>query len=823
MSVLRRKSIADMTRRKGRSLLFILCMLLGVLGITAVAEANEQLGGAFLYSMDASAVPNIVMEVETLPSNLAQRLARLPNVQQFQTRSYYIAPWQRGGQQQAHRLQMIAYDDPQQARLWSYEIANGQPPGPGEIVLETAELATYQVKIGDTISVMAANRQWVSLRVVGSARTRGAFVWGGFFANPTAYINPATLRQLTATYTHPSDDLTRATQILVKAPDVATSSTLAAMQQVLARAHLPVTFANYRLSAEYQDFLLSVVGPLAVIRLLTGFSLLLVIVMLINAVQTLLTEQFNIIGTMKAIGGSRLAILRSYLLTINLYSLVGTALGLPSGLAVGYRLSVQLALLMQVTVGADAILQNVGPFSLSPVVLFTGIAVGLVIPLLAALWPLWRGTRITVREALASYGVQVRAGAGAAGLGRSAQWVPQAVWLGIRGLFRKRARASWTIGALALTCAIFFSIQITNASLGAGLAAAYHLPSFRPDIRVGLADLRDPENQTHAQPLIRHIQALPDVRQVIPWDRTSAVIGQQSVELLALPADPSLYQPNLVSGRWLREDEPGVLVINAYLAGRLQIRVGQSIEVAVDMSTAETTNILHLQMQVGGIVHELYNISPTANPNGMAGEIFMTAAALNTLMHKPADFAEFLTIRAVDPSPQALRQLQSRILQVLQDANLTRADAQTIQERMEGYVDPLPTIYSLFTAVSLLVALIGLLSLVHTIATSVLERRLEIGVLRSLGATGWRISMVFCIEALSLAALAGLLGLLVGIPGSFWMVNLLAIYLGPHDVFFAPTFLLGTLAFILLTASLASLVPAWGAARLRLQELLRYE
>ena len=72
MHALTRKSLADVTRRKGRTLLMILGILTGVLGITAVTQASDQLGGAFFYSTDPQAVPNIVIRVNALPASAAQ-------------------------------------------------------------------------------------------------------------------------------------------------------------------------------------------------------------------------------------------------------------------------------------------------------------------------------------------------------------------------------------------------------------------------------------------------------------------------------------------------------------------------------------------------------------------------------------------------------------------------------------------------------------------------------------------------------------------------------------------------------------------------------
>ena len=122
-----------------------------------------------------------------------------------------------------------------------------------------------------------------------------------------------------------------------------------------------------------------------------------------------------------------------------------------------------------------------------------------------------------------------------------------------------------------------------------------------------------------------------------------------------------------------------------------------------------------------------------------------------------------------------------------------------------------------------IVALVGILGLFNTLTTSVLERRREIGILRSLGATGRRVAAVFWTEGLALSALAWLLAIVVGIPASLAFVNLIAAVLIPISFAFDPVALLAMLIFTFVIATVASFIPALSAARVRVVDTLRYE
>jgi putative ABC transport system permease protein len=132
-------------------------------------------------------------------------------------------------------------------------------------------------------------------------------------------------------------------------------------------------------------------------------------------------------------------------------------------------------------------------------------------------------------------------------------------------------------------------------------------------------------------------------------------------------------------------------------------------------------------------------------------------------------------------------------------------------------------VYVLFYSIAIIVALVGLLGLFSTISTSILERRLEIGILRALGAQGRRVASVFWLEGTALSLLAWGMGALLGLVGAYGIIRLLSALILPIDFFVPPVLILTTLGFILVVTLLASAGPALRASRLQLREVLRYE
>jgi len=132
-------------------------------------------------------------------------------------------------------------------------------------------------------------------------------------------------------------------------------------------------------------------------------------------------------------------------------------------------------------------------------------------------------------------------------------------------------------------------------------------------------------------------------------------------------------------------------------------------------------------------------------------------------------------------------------------------------------------IYVLFYAIAIIVALVGLLGLFNTIATSVLDRRLEIGILRSLGAQSRQVAGIFWLESTALALLAWGLGTLLGLPGAYGIIRLLSAVIVPFDFVVPPVLILTTLCFVMVVTLLASVGPALRASQMRLRDVLCYE
>src|SRR5438128_9290784 len=73
----------------------------------------------------------------------------------------------------------------------------------------------------------------------------------------------------------------------------------------------------------------------------------------------------------------------------------------------------------------------------------------------------------------------------------------------------------------------------------------------------------------------------------------------------------------------------------------------------------------------------------------------------------------------------------------------------TAQQYKDRNLAQFQIIYLVLYAVAAIIALVGILGLFNTLTTPVFERRREIGVLRSMGASAWRVGRGVCLVGLS--------------------------------------------------------------------------
>jgi putative ABC transport system permease protein len=174
-------------------------------------------------------------------------------------------------------------------------------------------------------------------------------------------------------------------------------------------------------------------------------------------------------------------------------------------------------------------------------------------------------------------------------------------------------------------------------------------------------------------------------------------------------------------------------------------------------------------------------------------------------------------------SPGARRALARRV-----DALLARdypgMEALSNAQLKKSVTDAINQQFGFFNAIVGIAVLVGVLGIVNTLSMSVIERTREIGVLRALGASRWRVRRTMADESLLISLAGTLAGIVAGLLiGAFWVYGMsTSTFPGITLHLPLPTLLAMTVLGVVIGV-LAAILPARRAARLDPLAALRYE
>ena len=365
----------------------------------------------------------------------------------------------------------------------------------------------------------------------------------------------------------------------------------------------------------------------ALVLLLTALgvaSLFLSVFLLINTVSALLNQQVRQIGVMKAIGGRSGQIARLYLGMVAFFGLAALAIAAPLSVWAARYIINFLAYLVDFTLGE---------ISIPSQVLLLEVALAILVPLLAGLVPILSGTRISVREAIASYGL-------AAGFGRSRidrllqaiRVLPAPTALSVRNTFRNKGRLMLTLITLSLAGTIFMAVINVRTSLLQTVDDIVQY--FKYDITI---DFNQPYRLGRLESLAKSV---PGVEAVEGWGAAGAFRIRpdgsegEDIYLQAPPAGSTMVNPTLVQGRWLLPGDENALVVSAsLLTAEPDLHVGDAL--TLDIDGDETTwNIVGVVRMAQPVAMAYTNYNYLASLTGAMGRV--STLDINTDRHDPA-------------------------------------------------------------------------------------------------------------------------------------------------------------------------------------------
>ncbi len=382
------------------------------------------------------------------------------------------------------------------------------------------------------------------------------------------------------------------------------------------------------------------------------------------------------------------------------------------------------------------------------------------------------------------------------------------LWHTFRYARRHKLLAALNVASVGLGVAVFFAIQLANNSARLSFDQTVDLVSGKAEAEVrstgqGLDEMLYPEIANHpavknATPLVEGYVTLPDypgeylrLLGLDPFTNTPFVNFElQRAAALALGEDVGDEETTFNLERWLRM--PGGVGLTREQANRLGLEAGESFRVLVN-----------------GEIREL-RLEFVLNPTGNFSAADSRVAAMDIGWAQ-----ELLNSRGQLSSVQLILKDPERLPAVLDEmqADLPPDLLVTTPEQRSERVQRLLSGFRLnLSALSLISLVIGMFLIYNTISASVIRRRRETGILRSMGAGRGEVRALFLGEALVSGAPGIVLGLLGGWVLAGFLITLVArTSASLYNVFTSETVILqpGQLVIAIIAGLASILIAAW--------------
>jgi putative ABC transport system permease protein len=581
--------------------------------------------------------------------------------------------------------------------------------------------------------------------------------------------------------------------------------------------------------------------------------------LILNSFNMTVLQRIREIGTLRTLGATRRMVGRTILVEALGLSVVGIVLGL--GLGIGMAAGL-IALMRGLDVPIGSLQVGAGPAIIAALT-------GVLVTTAGALWPARRAARVPpIQAVLGGAAVRQRPSLrrGVIGL---VLFVP-GLLLGGSLWFGNTGSNAAAFGAVALTMTMFVGMAMaapfvimplvrvlgipfkrllpaggrlavdavrsnpartaaTAAALTIGLSvvivnsamSASWLGTIRDQIDRNFA--RDFTVQAEGwtleqgggpgvpKTLERRIAAMPEVGAVSPVRSLMMELPgtSSSQQGLAIAYDPTTYgelDTTPVKGvsraRALRDVSRGGILAGPQYAKAAHLKAGDH----VTLNGAEGRR----RARVAGVLQEI---------GEFAGYTMQMSIGTMHAVYGVTTDAQL----AVKARSDAGRAVLERRLDGLTRREYPNLELQSAADKKDEVDAQISRQFNFFNAIVAIAVIVSVLGVVNTLAMSVLERTRELGVLRALGASRWQVRRTMLDESLLITVAGALAGLALGaLIAFFWVASLDNLLPGMSFRFPTGTAVMVAIASVVL-GTLAAILPARRAARLKVIEALQYE
>ena len=533
-----------------------------------------------------------------------------------------------------------------------------------------------------------------------------------------------------------------------------------------------------------------------ILKIFGMFCCLFSAMLVVSLIAANLSKQQRQIGIMKTLGATAGQLRVLGIGSVLILACMGLLLSLPGVAPVGIIFAEVMAGLLNFDLANQSI-----PLWIVALLL----AVGLALPVLICCWPVWRSSRLSIREAFQDYGL----GKAPFSTFPVGNWILGFGFLGgplkmaLRNAFRNKTRTGLNVLVLALA--------------GAFLIAAFNLETSIDGLVKGLKQsngwgLKINFNSPQSPDSIRDtLLANEGVIQVEPvFNARAQLLDERGQVVMPLPltclqTGSTMMRPPVLDGRWLG-DSANEIVVNQQVIQKLpHLKLGDSVQL-------RWLGGIH-QFRICGIV---MTFEP---PRAFIGDFRKSIQGA-----EEAKATGFFIGGAQDDRPY-LYQLRRSLRKL---AETREWDIHYFATPWSGIAIIESHFEIIFTLLAILTGLLvfnGINGVTLAMGTNIMERTREIGILKAIGGSRGILIGIILIEGLVTGCLSWLLAGLISFPLSYFVTSGVGLVFVQNPMPLVVSFkgFAFCLAAMPAVSALACVFPAIRTAKMPVHRALAYE
>ncbi len=799
MGVIWHKVRFDLWHNKVRTLLAVLSIAAGVFAVGAVFGMTDQMLAGMDRAHQSVSPSHITMYLsDAIDGDSAYDLRSIPGVQDVEPHNVIGLSYKLRPDDDWKQAQIVMREDYRRQRNDVLQLKGGHWPVKADIGIERLTSAYLHIGIGDRVIFKRGSKE-VSLPIGGVIRH--PFVPPPDFGGPAYFfVDGEGLERFDI-----PDNTYRVLLVRVTPYSADYAKQVAAdIKDSLARQGIGVTETFYQDPNKHWGRMY-MEGMTVVMQLLAVVSLLMSVVLIYNTLSALVAQQTDQIGILKAIGGRSGSIASIYLVTVLVYGLLALAVSLPISMWLAYAISKWFLNLFNIDYDA---------FQYSSRAVLLQVVSATAIPVLAALLPVMSGAMMTVREAIASYGLM-----GSFGKSRIDRFVerisdrllPSHYAATLTNLFRRKGRLLLTQVVLVAAGAMFLVVMTLSSSITHTMDGVFQRRHF--DILMTFTDYQRTsrlEDVAFSVDGVEHVEGWYSQPIAIQQGGKRVKEAGLGGQIIGVPPDGTVYRELVVAGRWLEPGDDRVVVVNRDTADKNGIRLDDTV--TLDLGDAGKSD-----WRVIGLYQVVFSGGFSAD------SVYAPQQAVYSVAKKYNQAAQ-LYVRTQTHDAKTIDQVNSSLKTLFEARNMKLSYSMTEVEYKRIGDGEFGMMTSMLLSLAVIVAVVGGLALMGALSLGVVERTKEIGVLRAVGARSWTIMGMFVMEGVLQGLLSWLLSVVLSVAIGPLVSDVLgrAMFSMPLDYRYDLGAVPVWLATVVVISAVSSIVPARNASRISVRDSLAY-